>query len=32
VTDDDVARVARRLLDPSRALVVVAGPWNGSAA
>ncbi|MCC6988215.1 MAG: insulinase family protein, partial [Acidobacteria bacterium] len=32
VTHDDVARVARRLLDPARAVVVVAGPWNGPAA
>ena len=32
VTDDDVARVARRLLDPARAVVVVAGPWTGPAA
>ncbi len=32
VTDDDVARVTRRLLDPARAVVVVAGPWNGPAA
>ncbi len=28
VTYDDVARVAARLLDPERAVVVVAGPWN----
>ncbi len=28
---DDVARVAARLLDPGRAVVVVAGPWRGSA-
>ncbi|MGE3474154.1 MAG: M16 family metallopeptidase, partial [Vicinamibacterales bacterium] len=32
VTPDDVARVARRLLDPARAVVVVAGPWSGPAA
>ncbi len=32
VTHDDVARVARRLLDPERAVVVVAGPWTGPAA
>ena len=32
VTDDDVARVSRRLLDPARAVVVVAGPWTGPAA
>jgi zinc protease len=32
VTHDDVARVSRRLLDPSKAVVVVAGPWNGPAA
>jgi len=32
VTHDDVARVARRLLDPVRAVVVVAGPWTGPAA
>jgi zinc protease len=32
VTHDDVARVARRLLDPARAVVVVAGPWSGPAA
>ena len=32
VTHDDVARVARRLLDPARAVVVVAGPWTGPAA
>ncbi|MEZ5291828.1 MAG: pitrilysin family protein [Vicinamibacterales bacterium] len=32
VTPDDVARVARRLLDPARAVVVVAGPWTGPAA
>lgn len=32
VTAEDVARVARRLLDPSRAVVVVAGPWSGPAA
>ena len=32
VTDDDVARVARRLLDPGRAVIVVAGPWTGPAA
>lgn len=31
VTHDDVARVARRLLDPARAAVVVAGPWSGPA-
>jgi zinc protease len=31
VTDGDVGRVARRLLDPVRAVVVVAGPWDGSA-
>jgi zinc protease len=29
VTHDDVARVARRLLDPARALIAVAGPWTG---
>ncbi len=29
VTEDDVARVARRLLDPARAVVSVAGPWTG---
>jgi zinc protease len=28
VTHDDVARVARRLLDPATAVVVVAGPWQ----
>lgn len=32
VTYDDVARVARRLLDPDRAVVAVAGPWTGPAA
>lgn len=32
VTYDDVARVAARLLDPARAVVVVAGPWSGPAA
>ena len=32
VSDDDVARVARRLLDPARAVVVVAGPWTGPSA
>lgn len=32
VTHDDVARVARRLLDPGRAVVVVAGPWQEPAA
>ncbi len=32
VTHDDVARVARRLLDPARVVVVVAGPWSGPAA
>lgn len=32
VTFDDVMRVARRLLDPARAVVVVAGPWSGPAA
>ncbi|HUU35154.1 MAG TPA: pitrilysin family protein [Vicinamibacterales bacterium] len=32
VTYDDVARVAARLLDPARAVVVVAGPWTGPAA
>lgn len=32
VTAEDVARVAQRLLDPSRAVVVVAGPWTGPAA
>lgn len=31
VTHEDVARVARRLLDPARAVVVVAGPWTGAA-
>ncbi|MEP7116994.1 MAG: pitrilysin family protein [Acidobacteriota bacterium] len=31
VTYDDVARVVRRLLDPSRAVMVVAGPWTGPA-
>ncbi|MGQ0734653.1 MAG: M16 family metallopeptidase [Acidobacteriota bacterium] len=29
VTSDDIHRVARRLLDPSRAMIVVAGPWHG---
>lgn len=28
VTDEDVKRVAARLLDPAHALVVVAGPWS----
>jgi zinc protease len=32
VSFDDVMRVARRLLAPSRAVVVVAGPWNGFSA
>jgi zinc protease len=32
VTHDDVARVARRLLDPGRSVVVVAGPWTDAAA
>jgi zinc protease len=32
VSYDDVMRVARRLLDPARAVVVVAGPWSGPAA
>lgn len=32
VTHDDVARVARRLLDPARSVVVVAGPWTGPSA
>ena len=32
VTHDDVAQVTRRLLDPARAVVVVAGPWTGPAA
>lgn len=32
VSYDDVMQVARRLLDPGRAVVVVAGPWNGPAA
>ena len=32
VTFDDVMRVAHRLLDPARAVVVVAGPWSGPAA
>ena len=32
VTHEDVARVTRRLLDPARAVVVVAGPWTGPAA
>jgi len=32
VTYEDVARVARRLLDPARVVVVVAGPWDGPAA
>ena len=32
VTHDDVARVARRLIDPGRAVVVVAGPWTGPSA
>ena len=32
VTYDDVSRVARRLLDPPRAVVAVAGPWTGPAA
>lgn len=31
VTHDDVARVTHRLLDPTKAVVVVAGPWNGLA-
>lgn len=29
VSHADVARVAARLLDPARAAVAVAGPWNG---
>jgi zinc protease len=29
VSHEDVARVARRLLDPATAVVVVAGPWGG---
>ncbi len=32
VTYDDVARVSARLLDPARAVVVVAGPWTRPAA
>lgn len=32
VSYDDVMRVTRRLLDPARAVVVVAGPWSGPAA
>jgi zinc protease len=32
VTFDDVMRVARRLLDPARAVVAVAGPWTGPSA
>ena len=32
VTYEDVARVTRRLLDPARAVVVVAGPWTGPGA
>jgi len=32
VTHEDVARVTRRLLDPARAVVVVAGPWTGPSA
>ena len=32
VSYDDVMRAARRLLDPARAVVVVAGPWTGSRA
>ena len=32
VTHEAVARVARRLLDPARVVVVVAGPWSGPAA
>lgn len=31
VTEADVRRVAARLLDPARAVVVVAGPWSGQA-
>ena len=30
VTLESVNEVARRLLDPGRAMVVVAGPWQGS--
>ena len=29
VTLDEANRVARRLLDPDRAQIVVAGPWSG---
>jgi zinc protease len=32
VSHAGVARVAARLLDPARATVVVAGPWNGHGA
>jgi len=32
VTEDDVNAAARRLLDPSRATIAVAGPWNGTPA
>jgi zinc protease len=32
VTLNDANQMARRLLDPSRAAVVVAGPWDGPAA
>ena len=32
VTLDDANQMARRLLDPSRAGIVVAGPWSGPAA
>lgn len=32
VTRDDVQRVAERLLDPDRAVIAVAGPWEGPAA
>jgi hypothetical protein len=28
---DEVNRMARRLLDPSLATIVVAGPWSGPA-
>jgi zinc protease len=32
VTVDEANRVARRLIDPDRAQIVVAGPWSGPAA
>jgi zinc protease len=32
VSDEAIHAVARRLLDPSRATIVVAGPWTGPAA